>query len=62
MPRLSKKAKLEWNLYIDPTTGRRRYNELCRRCRCDCMQSYRARIVDCSHYKSKRSTSPSGEL
>lgn len=62
MPRLLKKAKLEWSLYIDPITGRRRYNELCRRCRCDCMQSYKTKIVECSHYKSKRSASPSDAL
>ena len=32
IPRLSKKAKREWDLFLDLSTGRRSYNELCRRC------------------------------
>ena len=31
IPRLSKKAKREWSLFLDPGIARRSYNELCRR-------------------------------
>lgn len=53
MPRLSKRARLEWSLFIGPK-GRRQHNELCRRCQCDCKQSFRAEIVICPVYLSKR--------
>ena len=54
IPRLSKKAKQEWDLFLDPSTGRRSYNELCRRCTHSCKQSFRAIVVACPHYESKR--------
>ena len=31
------------------------YNDLCRNCRHDCKQSFRAQIVACRKYRSKRS-------
>ena len=49
MPRLSKKAKQEWDFFINPKTGRRTYNDLCRK------QSFKAVIVFCPKYRSKRS-------
>lgn len=55
MPRLSKKAKQEWDFFISSKTGRRTYNDLCRKCRNSCKQSFRAIVVDCSRYSSKRS-------
>ena len=55
MPRLSKKAKQEWDFFINPVTGRRTYNKLCRKCHNDCKQSYRAIIVYCHKFKAKRS-------
>jgi len=56
MPRMSKKMKLEWALFIGPN-GRRQYNELCRKCRRrDCKQSFRVVIVECRNYESKRKT------
>ncbi len=55
MPKLSKKQKQEWDYFINPETGRRTYNRLCRKCRNDCKQSYRAKIVCCLKYKPKRS-------
>lgn len=55
MPRLSKKAKIEWSLFIGDN-GRRQYNELCRKCSHDCKQSFRAVIVECPKYESKRKT------
>lgn len=53
MPRLGKKAKLEWSLFIGPN-GRRQYNELCRKCKEGCKQSFRVIVVECPKYRSKR--------
>lgn len=55
MARLSKKLKREWDFFISPKTGRRTYNDLCRKCRKDCKQSFRAIVVSCPLYLSKRS-------
>ena len=55
MARLSKKLKQEWYFFISPKTGRRTYNDLCRKCRNDCKQSFRAIVVCCPMYCSKRS-------
>lgn len=48
MPRLGKKARIEWSFFIG-SNRRRQYNELCRRCKGDCKQSFRAIILDVSH-------------
>lgn len=53
MPRLGKKARAELAFFIGDN-GRRQYNALCRRCRLYCKQSFRAMIVDCPKYRSKR--------
>ena len=55
MARLSKKLKQEWDFFISPNTGRRTYNDLCRKCRNNCKQSFRAIVVNCPLYCSKRS-------
>ena len=52
MARLSKKLKQEWAYFINPKTGRRTYNDLCRKCRNDCKQSFRAIVVCCPLYRS----------
>lgn len=54
VPRMGKREKEEWSFFIDPTTGRRKNNETCRKCVHDCKQSYRAEIMSCKLYKSKR--------
>lgn len=54
MPRLSKKAKQEWDFFINPETGRKTYNSLCRKCKNKCKQSYKAIVVFCPKYKFKR--------
>ena len=54
MPRLSKKAKQEWNFFINPETARRTYNSLCLKCKNKCKQSHKAIVVFCPKYKSKR--------
>lgn len=53
MARLSKKLKQEWEFFINPKTGRKTYNDLCRKCRNDCKQSFRAIVVGCPLYCSK---------
>ncbi|WP_405346957.1 hypothetical protein [Ruminococcus sp.] len=53
MPRMSKKQKLEWSFFLNDR-GRRTYNSLCRRCEHDCKQSFRAVIIQCPNYLSKR--------
>ena len=50
----SKKWKLEWSFFLG-SDGRRKYNDLCRRCVHPCKQSFRAVILACPHYFSKRS-------
>ena len=54
MGRMRKSDKEEWDFFIDPSTGRRKYNDKCRQCVCECKQSYRATIVRCPKYESKR--------
>lgn len=49
----SKKWKQEWSFFLD-SDGRRKYNDLCRRCLHPCKQSFRAEIVACPFYESKR--------
>ena len=53
MPRMGKKMKAEWAYFIGEN-GRRQYNELCRRCVHDCKQSFRATVICCNKYTSKR--------
>lgn len=53
MPRMSKKLKHEWSLFLNHR-GRRCYNSLCRHCIHSCKQSFRATVVECPRYFSKR--------
>ena len=57
MPRMSKKRKEEWAFFLNDR-GRIAYNALCRRCVHDCKQSFRAAVIVCPHYHSKRSNRP----
>lgn len=52
----SQKWKDEWAFFLGDT-GRRRYADLCRRCIHDCKQSFRAEVIVCPGYISKRSGS-----
>lgn len=63
MPRMSKKLKKELAFFLNDR-GRRSYNELCRKCQHECKQGFRAVIIDCPHYLSKRAKrrTPSNEL
>ena len=54
MPRMSKKRRLELAFFLNER-NRVTYNELCRKCRPPCKQSFRAVVVDCPKYLSKRS-------
>lgn len=53
MPRMSKKRKYELSFYLNDR-GRVTYNELCRKCQHGCKQSFRAVVIDCPRYLSKR--------
>ena len=53
MPRMSKKRKQELSFYLNDQ-GRVTYNELCRKCQHGGTQSFRAVVVDCPRYLSKR--------
>lgn len=50
----SKKWRLEWTFFLDEN-GRRQYNKLCKGCVHPCKQSFRAVVVSCPHYLSRRS-------
>ena len=54
MPRLTKRQKEMWAFFLHPKTGRRTYNDLCRSCLRNCKQSFRAVIIECPRYFSKR--------
>lgn len=54
MPRMPKKRKLELSFFLNER-GRVTYNDLCRKCQHECRQSFRAVIIDCPRYRSKRS-------
>lgn len=53
MPRMSKKRKKELAFFLNDR-GRMAYNELCRKCQHTCKQSFRAAVIDCPRYLSKR--------
>lgn len=53
MPRMPKYLKQEWAFFLDER-GRKKYNELCRKCERNCKQSFRAIVIQCPHYQSKR--------
>ncbi len=53
MPRMSKQRKEELAFFLNER-NRVTYNEKCRKCTEKCKQSYRAIIVYCPKYKSKR--------
>ena len=54
MPRMSKKRRLELSFFLNER-NRVTYNELCRKCCHDCKQSFRAVVIECPKYLSKRS-------
>ena len=54
---MSKKRKEEWVFFLNDR-GRITYNALCRKCVYNCKQSFRAAVIVCPHYHSKRSHRP----
>ena len=54
MPRMSKKRQLELAFFLNER-NRITYNELCRKCRHPCKRSFRAIVIECPKYLSKRS-------
>ena len=63
MPKLSKKERQLLAFFLDPETGKRRYNEVCRRCIHACKQSFRAALITCPRYISRHAKATKrGEL
>lgn len=54
MPPMTKKRKKEWSFFLNER-NRITYQILCRRCMHICKQSFRAEIIECPNYYSKRS-------
>lgn len=52
MPRMSKKRKDEWSLFLNEH-HRITCNSLCRKCKWDCKQSFRAEVIQCPLYQRK---------
>ena len=48
MPRMPKYLKREWAFFLDER-GRKKYNELCRKCERSCKQSFRATVIYTAH-------------
>ena len=59
MPRMSRKKRLEWSFFLNHR-NRIAYNALCRSCTHGCKQSFRAIVVLCPRYWSKRWKPPDG--
>ena len=59
MPRMSREKRLEWSFFLNHR-NRIAYNALCRSCTHDCKQSFRAIVVLCPRYWSKRWKPPDG--
>ena len=55
MPRLGKKARIEWSFFIGEI-GRRKYNELCRRSNHPCHQRHPPVLLECPPYRTNRET------
>ena len=53
LPRMSRKRREEWSFFLNHR-NRITYNDLCRGCTRDCKQSFRAVVVLCPRYYSKR--------
>ncbi|MDD3882758.1 MAG: hypothetical protein PHI27_10985 [Eubacteriales bacterium] len=53
MPRMPKYLKKEWEIFLDDR-GRKKYNDLCRKCERSCKQSFRVQVIECPLFSSKR--------
>ena len=50
MSRMTEREKEEWGFFLNPRTGRKNYNCLCKKCRNGCKQSFRATVVECKRF------------
>ena len=53
MPRMPNYIKREWAFFLDER-GRKKFSLTCRNCERSCKQSFRATILRCPKYLSKR--------
>lgn len=49
----SEKWKIEHDFYLNKRTKKVQYNKLCERCKKECKQSFRAKVMQCPHYEPK---------
>lgn len=54
MPKMSKREKQEWSVFLNPQTHRKNYNALCKKCMKGCKQSHRAKVIMCRRFVPKR--------
>lgn len=59
MPRMSKKRKMEWSLFLNHR-NRITYNDLCRKCVNNCKQSFRVTVALCRRFKRKERKKSNG--
>ena len=52
---MEKTANREWDLFVNPKTGKIEFNEVCRQCLRACKQGYRATLVACPRFMTDRS-------
>ena len=50
MPRMSKRKKREWALYLN-ARNRITYNSICKLCTRECKQSFRVAVIQCRKFK-----------
>ncbi|MCH3972108.1 MAG: hypothetical protein LKE53_04970 [Oscillospiraceae bacterium] len=50
MPRMNKKRKEKWALFLNHR-NRITYNELCCKCRYTCKQSFRVLVIECPKFQ-----------
>ncbi|WWR19022.1 hypothetical protein V1226_21490 [Lachnospiraceae bacterium JLR.KK009] len=57
-------SSMDYSNFLPERPEGRSYNELCRKCQHECKQSFRAVMIDCPRYLSKRAKrrTPPNEL
>lgn len=50
MKKYSKKWFEENSFFVDEKTGRKKFNELCKKCQLDCKQSFKVEILNCNKF------------
>ena len=51
----------EWEFFLN-RAGRLQFNSVCRSCRNRCKQSYRAEVISCRRYESRKQPPKTSEI